>query len=43
MPDTVNHVLSLIRQMCGGALYDANFSTRMRGSGPLADLLRMQF
>ncbi len=42
-PDTANHVLSLIRQMRGGALYDAEFGTRMRGSGPLADLLRMRF
>lgn len=42
-PDTARHVLSLIRKMRGGALYEAEFGTRMRGSGPLADLLRQRF
>jgi DNA repair photolyase len=42
-PDTASHVLSLIRQMRGGALYDAEFGTRMRGNGPLADPLRQRF
>ena len=42
-PDTASHILSLIRQMRGVALYDAEFGTRMRGNGPLADLLRIRF
>lgn len=42
-PDKASHVLSLIRQMRGGALYEAEFGKRMRGSGPLADLLRQRF
>ena len=36
-------VLSLIRQVRGGALNDAQFGSRMRGSGPLAALLAQRF
>ena len=36
-------VLSLIRQMRGGALNDAQFGRRMRGSGPIAALLAQRF
>src|SRR6185295_18896027 len=38
-PDRAERVLSLIRQMRGGALYQAEFGTRMRGEGPIAQLL----
>lgn len=37
------HVMSLVRQMRGGADYDANFGTRMRGTGQYAALLRQRF
>ncbi len=36
-------VLSLIRQVRGGALNDAQFGSRMRGSGPIAALLAQRF
>jgi DNA repair photolyase len=36
-------VLSLIRQVRGGALNDVQFGSRMRGSGPLAALLAQRF
>ena len=36
-------VLSLIRQVRGGVLNDAQFGSRMRGSGPLAALLAQRF
>jgi len=36
-------VLSLIRQVRGGALNDAQFGRRMRGSGPIAALLGQRF
>src|SRR5262249_13383806 len=34
---------SLIRQMRGGALYQAEFGLRMRGEGPIAQLLSARF
>ena len=42
-PDRSERVLSLIRQMRGGKLYDAEFGSRMRGEGPLAILLSQRF
>jgi DNA repair photolyase len=42
-PDRAERVLSLIRQMRGGALYQAEFGTRMRGEGPIAQLLSARF
>ncbi|MGQ0580520.1 MAG: PA0069 family radical SAM protein [Reyranella sp.] len=42
-PDRTERVLSLIRQMRGGKLYDAEFGSRMRGEGPLAILLSQRF
>jgi DNA repair photolyase len=41
-PDRAEKVLSLIRQMRGGALYQAEFGLRMRG-GPIAQLLAARF
>ena len=38
-PTAPSSVLSLIRQMRGGALYQAEFGMRMRGEGPIAELL----
>jgi DNA repair photolyase len=42
-PDRAEKVLSLVRQMRGGALYQAEFGTRMKGEGPIAQLLGARF
>ena len=39
VPERAEHILSLLRQMHGGDLYDARFGVRGRGQGPLADML----
>ena len=42
-PERAKHVMSLINQARGGKDYDAEFGTRMRGTGAYADLLRTRF
>jgi DNA repair photolyase len=42
-PDRAAHVMSLIRDMRGGRDNDPRFGTRMRGTGPIAELLRNRF
>ena len=42
-PDRAERVLSLVRQMRGGALYQAEFGTRMKGEGPIAQLMAARF
>ncbi|MBK1671106.1 radical SAM protein [Rhodovibrio sodomensis] len=42
-PGKKDHVLSLIRQARDGALYDAGWGTRMKGTGAYADLLARRF
>ncbi len=42
-PDRKARVLSLIRQTRDGKLYDSTFGSRMRGTGPYADLLESRF
>jgi DNA repair photolyase len=42
-PDRARRVLSLIRQMRGGKDYDAQWGKRMRGEGPLAELISARF
>src|SRR6185437_3042660 len=42
-PDRAAHVMSLIRDMRGGRDYDSRFGERMRGTGPIAELLRNRF
>ncbi len=42
-PDRAHRVMSLLRQMRGGKDYDARWNTRMRGEGPMADLIRQRF
>ena len=42
-PDRAAHVLSLLRQMHGGAVYDSTFHARQRGRGPFAALLQARF
>ncbi|HSF17167.1 MAG TPA: PA0069 family radical SAM protein [Vicinamibacteria bacterium] len=38
-----SHVLNLVRETRGGALYRSEFGTRMRGQGAYADLLEQRF
>jgi len=42
-PDRAKHVMSLINQARGGKDNDPNFGSRMRGTGPYAELLRLRF
>jgi DNA repair photolyase len=42
-PDRASRVMSLVRQMRGGKDYDAEFGKRMRGDGPIAELLKARF
>ena len=42
-PDRAARVMSLVRQMRGGKDYDAAWGKRMRGDGPIADLIRSRF
>jgi DNA repair photolyase len=43
VPDRARRVMSLIRQMRGGKVNDPRFGQRMRGEGPIADLLAQRF
>jgi DNA repair photolyase len=43
MPDRAGRILSLIRQTRNGALNDANFGSRFKGTGPYASLLTARF
>jgi DNA repair photolyase len=43
VPARAKHVLSLIRQVRGGALNDATFGQRFVGTGPYADLLSQRY
>ena len=42
-PDRAARVMARVRDMRGGKDYDAEFGTRMRGTGPWAQLLRDRF
>jgi DNA repair photolyase len=42
-PDKARHVMSLIRQSRGGKAYQSEWGTRMRGTGPYAEMLRLRF
>ncbi len=42
-PDRAARVMSLIRQTRGGRDYDPDWSQRMKGSGPVADLIATRF
>ena len=42
-PDRAGRVLTLIRDVRGGALYDSRFGSRFTGEGPLARLLADRF
>jgi DNA repair photolyase len=42
-PGRAKHVMSLVRSMRGGKDYDANWSTRMKGTGPYAEMMARRF
>src|ERR1700742_953643 len=42
-PGRAKHVMTLVRQMRGGKDYDANWNTRMKGTGPYAELMARRF
>jgi len=42
-PDRASRVMSLVRQTRGGLDYDPRWGSRMTGSGPIADLMRVRF
>ncbi len=42
-PDRAARVMSLIRQTRGGKDYDADWSQRMKGTGPIAELIGARF
>ena len=42
-PDRAARVMSLVRQTRGGRDYDPDWTQRMRGSGPVADLIAARF
>jgi DNA repair photolyase len=42
-PNKADHVLSLVRQSRGGAMYDSRWGQRAVGSGPYADMLNQRF
>ena len=42
-PDRAQRVMNRVRDLRGGKDYDAGFSTRMRGTGVWADLIRQRF
>jgi DNA repair photolyase len=42
-PLRAKHVMSLVNDLRGGRDNDPNFGSRMRGTGPLAELLRKRF
>lgn len=43
VPLKANHVMNRLRDMRGGADYDAEWGKRMRGEGPFAELLARRF
>ncbi|HEY3890228.1 MAG TPA: radical SAM protein, partial [Caulobacteraceae bacterium] len=42
-PDRARRVMSLVRQMRGGRDYDPEWGKRMRGEGPVAELIATRF
>ena len=43
VPGRAEHVLSVLRQMHGGQVYDSRFGQRMKGSGVFAEFYRKRF
>ena len=42
-PDRAARVMSMVRQTRGGKDYDADWAQRMKGTGPVADLIAVRF
>ncbi len=42
-PQRAARVMARVQEMRGGKDYDADFATRMKGSGPWADLIAQRF
>ncbi len=42
-PDRAERVMSLVRQMRGGKDYDAEWGKRMKGEGPIAEIIGQRF
>ena len=42
-PDRASKVMSLVRQMRGGKDYDADWGSRMKGQGPVAEIMAQRF
>jgi DNA repair photolyase len=42
-PDRAARVMSLVRQMRGGKDYDSRWGRRMKGQGPIAELMSRRF
>jgi DNA repair photolyase len=42
-PDRAKRVMSLVRQMRGGATYDSEWGKRMTGEGPVAEVMNQRF
>jgi DNA repair photolyase len=42
-PDRASRVMSMVRQMRGGAAYNSAWGSRMTGQGPVADAMRQRF
>jgi len=42
-PDRAARVMSLVRQVRGGKDYDSEWGSRMKGTGPVADLVKARF
>jgi len=42
-PNRAKHVISLIKQMRGGKEYDSQWHTRMKGTGPYAEMIGRRF
>src|SRR6202012_591867 len=43
VPGRAKHVMALIRQMRGGKDYDSQWNTRMKGTGPYAEMMARRF
>src|SRR6202142_1340566 len=43
VPDRAKHVMALVRSMRGGKDYDANWNSRMTGTGPYAQVMARRF
>jgi DNA repair photolyase len=42
-PDRARHVMTLVRSMRGGKDYDSSWNTRMKGTGPYAEMMARRF